>query len=64
MGANLRWEGSRQLVIEYLTAEQEHLNRPLAVLGADTITVVLRSGVLDTTAPAGGMLYNLEKGRH
>jgi len=63
-GANLRWEGPSQLVIEYLTAQQEKLNRPLAVVGQDTIIVSLRSGVLDTTAPGGGMLYNLEKGRH
>src|SRR6266480_4951758 len=63
-GANLRWEGSRQLIIEYLTARQEHLDRPLAVVGSDTISVSLRSGVIDTTAPGGGMLYHLEKPRH
>jgi len=63
-GANLRWEGSRQLIIEYLTARQEHLDRRLAVVGSDTISVSLRSGVIDTTAPGGGMLYNLEKPRH
>jgi len=60
-GANLRWEGPRQLVIEYLTARQEHLDRPLAVVGPDSIAVSLRSGVLDSTAPGGGMLYNLQK---
>ena len=40
-GANLKWTGENELVIEY-------------------IKVSLRSGVNDPTAPAGGMLYNLE----
>ncbi len=63
-GANLRWGAPSQLLIEYLTAKQERLTRPSVELGADTVTVSLRSGVLDTTAPSGGMLYNLLKDRH
>jgi hypothetical protein len=62
-GANLKWEGPSRLVIEYLEAKEERLSRPLVVVDADTVRVSLRSGVLDATAPAGGMVYNLEKGR-
>jgi len=61
-GANLKWEGS-QLTIEYRDARQVELRRPTVVIGSDTVTIVLRSGVIDSVAPAGGMLYNLERSR-
>jgi hypothetical protein len=61
-GANLKWEGS-QLTVEYRDARQVALRRPTVVIGSDTVTIVLRSGVTDSVAPAGGMLYNLERRR-
>jgi hypothetical protein len=62
-GANLKWEGVSALVVEYREAREVEVRRKTSVLGADTIAVVLRSGVTDSAAPAGGMLYNLQKGR-
>jgi len=59
-GANLRWEGS-QLVVEYRSARQAELRRPTVTIGTHTVSIVLRSGVTDSAAPAGGMLYNLER---
>jgi hypothetical protein len=62
-GANLKWEGRSRLAVEYRDARQVELRRQTAVIGSDTVTIVLRSGVTDSAAPAGGMLYNLERSR-
>src|ERR1043166_6260926 len=62
-GANLRWTLSDTLVVEYLDAKYaDWLNGSLTVNGR-VINIVMRSGVNDPTAPAGGMLYNLERRR-
>jgi hypothetical protein len=47
-------------VIEYLEARDQTLERKTVGVAGRAIKVSLRSGVNDPTAPAGGMLYNLE----
>src|SRR5882672_11460937 len=59
-GANLKWEGS-QLAVEYRDARQAELRRPTVTIGSRTVTIVFRSGVTDSSAPAAGMLFNLER---
>jgi hypothetical protein len=58
-GVNLRWDDEHTLALEYLEAKQAELVRSDAIVNADSVRVVLRSGIGDPTAPAGGMLYNL-----
>lgn len=63
-GANLRWEGSETLVVEFLRARDvKHLAQTIRV-GERNIRIVLRDGVLDPKAPPGGMLYNLKRRPH
>jgi hypothetical protein len=62
-GANLNWTGENELVIEYLDAYAQRLERATVSVGGRAIKVSLRSGVNDPTALAGGMLYNLERTR-
>ena len=62
-GANLRWTDDRQLSVEYLEARQETLEKPRVTVGGREIHVALKSHVTDPTAPAGGMLFNLERDR-
>lgn len=62
-GLNPRWIQNDTLVVEYLEAQHaDWRNGSLAVNG-HVITIVMKSGVNDPTAPPGGMLYNLER-RH
>jgi hypothetical protein len=58
-GVNLRWDALDQLTVEYLDAKTSQVESPVARAAGRAITVVLRPGVRDPTAPAGGMLYNL-----
>jgi hypothetical protein len=62
-GANLRWVGTRELAVEYLSAKSSKLVRPAVDFSHVNISVTLRSGLTDPTAPAGGMLYNLQRER-
>ena len=62
-GANLKWTDDHELVIEYLEAREQRLERATVSVEGRTARVSLRSGVNDPTAPAGGMLYNLERTR-
>ena len=61
-GANLKWTGPTQLTVVYRDAQEAEVRKPTVVVGSDTVVVTLLSGVTDSAAPAGGMLYNLEKG--
>ena len=63
-GANLRWVGPSEVVIEYQHADEAEARKPTIRIGGQTVTVVMHGGVSDSTAPAGGMLYNLERNRH
>jgi hypothetical protein len=60
-GVNLKWEGKDKLALEYLETRSAELLREEAVIKGEQVHVLLRVGINDTSAPAGGMLYNLEK---
>ena len=62
-GVNLRWLSSEALAVEYFTAESASLEKTTADLRGKTVRVSLRELVLDTNAPAGGMLFNLQQRR-
>jgi hypothetical protein len=62
-GANLKWISDNELVVEYLEARDQTLGRASVSVAGRAIKVSLRSGVRDPTAPAGGMLFNLERTR-
>jgi hypothetical protein len=60
-GVNLRWQDKDTLAIEYLEARHaEQRNGELNVSG-HAIRIIMKACVSDSTAPGGGMLYNLEK---
>ena len=60
-GANLRWLTDSDLMVEYQRARAQVIEKTFVrVVGRD-IRIVLRPGVSDSNAPAGGMLYNLER---
>lgn len=58
-GANLRWNSPRELTVEYLDAKSTDLLNPKISLLGSEITVLLRPNITDSSAPPGGMLYNL-----
>ena len=60
-GANLRWLGPTDLAVEYLGAQIAKLSKPEVEVGGSIVRVVFRPGINDPRAPAGGMLYNLER---
>ena len=62
-GANLRWAGQEQLLVEYRDARDVRQQKDAVILGNDSIRVTLQSGVVDPAAPAGGMLFNLHSVR-
>jgi hypothetical protein len=57
-GVNLRWVSNKELRVEYLDAESAELVSS-SVFGP-SVRVVLQPGISDTSAPRGGMLYNLQ----
>ena len=58
-GANLRWDDVETLNIEYMEAEwAEPVNLNPRIDGR-TLTVKLVEGIVDNSAPPGGMQYNL-----
>jgi hypothetical protein len=58
-GANLKWSSPSSLAVEYLSAKTAKVNMQTQSVGTQTIQFALREGVTDSTAPSGGMLYNL-----
>lgn len=60
-GANLVWINDHTLEVRYLQAKdcRKEQNSPVSIDGI-AVTVRLRSGIRDDSAPAGGMVYNLE----
>ena len=60
-GVNLRWMSPQELRIEYLKAKIETLEKPFVEVSGNRIQILLNSGITDSIAPAGGMLYNLDK---
>jgi hypothetical protein len=62
-GVNLRWASDTELLIEYRKSDRERLEMStLRVAGRD-VRIGLRSGVTDSGAPPGGMLYSLKQKR-
>jgi hypothetical protein len=59
-GVNLRWESDSVLAVEYLTAKSTSLMSSRASVEGHAVNLVLRPGVADPAAPAGGMFYNLQ----
>jgi hypothetical protein len=62
-GVNLRWDGSAQLLIEYRDARDAQFLRDNVLVGTDSIRIALKDGVVDRSAPPGGMLYNIRNAR-
>lgn len=62
-GVNLRWMDDMQLVVEYHEARTEALEKPSVKIGGRDVLVALKPHVSDPTAPAGGMLFNLERAK-
>ena len=62
-GVNLRWADDTQLVVEYQEARSESLDKPNVKIGGRAVHVALKPHVSDPTAPAGGMLFNLERAK-
>jgi hypothetical protein len=60
-GVNLQWEAPDALVVEYLRAQSAELAANSVRVLDRSVAIKLRSGVEDSSAPAGGMLYNLKK---
>jgi len=61
-GVNLQWLAPDTLAVEYLTAREAVGHHSAIADPLDQVHIVLRSGVRDSSAPAGGMLYNREQG--
>lgn len=54
-GVNIRWQSDSEVVVEYLSARRLRLRGPREVIGSDTVRVLPRSGIRDSTARAGAM---------
>lgn len=63
-GVNLRWTDSRTLRVEYLKAKALLNVRSTATVNGQQIQILVKSGVEDPNAAAGGMLFNLRKRTH
>jgi len=63
-GLNLRWTGPNNLDIDFLrTKAPPEIKSPVKI-GNQDVTVTVHSDVLDSSAPSGGMLYNLKKSKN
>jgi hypothetical protein len=60
-GVNLIWANDRELVLEYEDARSQSLEKRTVRIAGRDIRTLLRPGVSDAAAPAGGMLYNLKR---
>jgi hypothetical protein len=60
-GANLRWLSASELLVEFEEAKSSDVERPTVMVAGRTVRVTLRPGVTDSTAPPGGMLYNIRE---
>lgn len=61
-GVNVRWLDNRTLHIEYFHAKDQFSERWIPLHGG--VSIQMQGGVLDPKAPAGGMLFNLQKSEH
>jgi hypothetical protein len=60
-GVNLRWTEASNLELDFLKSKLTPEIRSPVRFGGREVTVTVRSGVEDPSAPSGGMLYNLKK---
>ncbi|MFT4111903.1 hypothetical protein [Silvibacterium sp.] len=60
-GLSVRWAGDGELDVIYLRAQHTQVLEESVPVGAGKVSIVLKSGILDANAPAGGMLYNLQE---
>ena len=60
-GVDLHWQSNDTLSVEYLTSKLPPQVQELADVNGRSVHVVVRSGVEDKSAPAGGMLWNLRQ---
>ena len=58
-GINARWANNSLVKVEYLKAQRTTLARHAIVIDGCRVQVELSPGVVDPSAPSGGMLYNL-----
>jgi hypothetical protein len=54
-GVDLRWQDAHTLVAEYLKAKSARLTAPEVKVDGRSVTLILRDGVENPAAPAGGM---------
>ena len=59
-GANLKWASDTELTVEFLEAREQTLEKQTVRIVGRDVAIVLKPGVLDPDAPAGGMFYNLQ----
>jgi hypothetical protein len=57
-GVNIVWAAADSLEAQFSQATQTRLYRPEATVAGLPIKIVLRPGIVDASAPPGGMLYN------
>ncbi len=62
-GVNMRWEGDEALAVEYFDAQNASLRNAVVNVDGRAIKIAMKSGITDSAAPGGGMLYNLERRR-
>jgi hypothetical protein len=60
-GMNLVWVGENTLEIQYWKARWATIEHPSIAIDGDTITTRMKADVRDEAAPAGGMLYNVQR---
>jgi hypothetical protein len=58
-GANLRWQSATALTVEFYEAKYFEVHEPGLLSRRRPVSVVMRSGVHDSTASPGGMHYRL-----
>jgi hypothetical protein len=54
-GANLRWQSTTSLAVEFYEAQSVEVHEPLFISRRTGISLIMRPGVLDANAPLGGM---------
>ena len=58
-GVNVRWLKADELRIQYLSADNASLKDSVVAVGSHRVRVSLDSGITDSLAQKGGMLWNL-----
>ena len=58
-GANLRWASPDSVAVEFLSAKSTKIKQQAQSIGTQSVHFSIHEGVIDNSAPSGGMLYNL-----